>query len=310
MPRLFRLKTILAKIETVYGTDATPTGAADAILVRNVSINPQENDVVSRELVRAFLAGEDELPVATRVALDFEVEMAGAGAVDTPPKYGPLLRACGFAQTITATVKVEYKLVTSGFEACTIYFNMDGKLHKLLGARGNLSMKLNAKEVPAYMFKFTGLYVGISDAAFPATTLTAFQKPLPVNRVNTTGFTLHGFAGFMYGMDIDMANSLIHRNLVGVEDVLITGRKPAGNITIEDPTQAQKDYYATVQAATLGALAITHGTAVGGKVKIDAPQVQLRAPALEERDGIAALKMGMLLLPTAAGNDEITITTL
>ena len=40
MSRLIRNTAILAKIETAYGVDAAPTGAANALLVSNLSINP------------------------------------------------------------------------------------------------------------------------------------------------------------------------------------------------------------------------------------------------------------------------------
>ena len=47
MPRFWRRQTILAKIETTYGTDASPV-AANAILASNVSFNPMEGQDVDR----------------------------------------------------------------------------------------------------------------------------------------------------------------------------------------------------------------------------------------------------------------------
>jgi hypothetical protein len=41
MPLLTRKRLIVAKIESTYGTDPTPTGA-NAILVRNLEITPLE----------------------------------------------------------------------------------------------------------------------------------------------------------------------------------------------------------------------------------------------------------------------------
>ncbi len=38
MPRYTRKTAILAKIETTYGTDAAPTGAANALLISNQSV--------------------------------------------------------------------------------------------------------------------------------------------------------------------------------------------------------------------------------------------------------------------------------
>ena len=55
MPLLTRKRLLLAKAEVTYGTDPTPTGAANAILVRNLEIVPLQSDIVQRELIRPYL---------------------------------------------------------------------------------------------------------------------------------------------------------------------------------------------------------------------------------------------------------------
>lgn len=102
MPLLARKRVLLAKIETTYGTDPTPTGAANAILVRNMSITPQDADLSDRDLVRPYIGRSEQLPAGIRAMVDFEVEIAGAGTAGTAPGYGPILRACGFSETLTA----------------------------------------------------------------------------------------------------------------------------------------------------------------------------------------------------------------
>ena len=95
MPLLTRKRLIVAKIESTYGTDPTPTGA-NAILVRNLEITPLEAETVNRDLVRPYLGASDQLLAQTRVSMTFEVEMAGSGTAGTAPAYGPLLKACGW----------------------------------------------------------------------------------------------------------------------------------------------------------------------------------------------------------------------
>ena len=48
MPIKWKSKILLAKIETAYATDPTPTGAANAILATNVTFQPMEGQDVSR----------------------------------------------------------------------------------------------------------------------------------------------------------------------------------------------------------------------------------------------------------------------
>ena len=115
MALLSRKRLILAKSETTYGTDSTPTGSADAVLVRNLEITPIQADVVSRDLVRPYYGNSDQLLANTRVECTFEVELAASGTAGTAPRYGSILKACGMAETIVATTSVTYAPVSSSF---------------------------------------------------------------------------------------------------------------------------------------------------------------------------------------------------
>jgi hypothetical protein len=58
----FRKKVLLAKIETTYGTDATPTGAANAMLASNISIQPMEGSDAERGHDQPFLGNDGTIP--------------------------------------------------------------------------------------------------------------------------------------------------------------------------------------------------------------------------------------------------------
>lgn len=99
MSLLNRKRTLLAKIETTPGTDPTPTGASNAMLIKNMTLTPMETTLVSRDLIRPYLGNFAQLPAANYAKLAFEVELAGSGTAATAPAYDPLLRACGMAVT-------------------------------------------------------------------------------------------------------------------------------------------------------------------------------------------------------------------
>lgn len=307
MPLIARKKVILAKIETTYGTDAAPTGAANAILARNVNLNPLEQDTVDRNLQRPYLGGNQKIPTGSRVVIDFEVEIQGSGTAGTAPAWGPLMRACGHSETIVASTSVTYAPISTGFEAISIYMNVDGVLHKLTGARGTFTKSMPNKDIPVLKLTFTGLWNNVTDTAAPVPTYTPWKDPLPVTNINTTPFTLHGISPVMSELSFDMGGTLVHRALVGgTEQVLITDRNSTGSITIEATTIAVKDWFSVAKAATLGALSITHGTVAGSKVTFAAPKVQLDAPAYSDMDGIQMIQMGLSFIPNTGG-DEYTI---
>lgn len=311
MPLLQRKRVLLAKIETTYGTDAAPTGTANSILVREMTLTPIEVNYVGRDVVRPYLGTSEQIPVETMARLEFEVEIAGAGAAGSVPKYGPLLRACGLAETVNAGVSVVYAPVSAAFESVTIWFNVDGVLHKLLGARGSVSFQLNAKQLPVMRFAFTGILGAITDTALPTADYTAFIKPVAVNTANTTALSIQGFAtAVLETLSIDMNNQVVHRQLVGNESVIITDRRVAGALSIEATTVAARDWWTNVKDAVTAAFSVTHGPALN-RVVIAGPKMQITNPRYRDSDGITHLDLETLYVPnTTAGNDELTVTVL
>lgn len=300
--------TLLTKIETVYGTDPTPTGAANAILFRNARLTALELDLQGRETVRPFLGKAEALVAGKWMRLEVEVELAGGGAAGTAPPWGVLMRACGMGETINAGVSAVYKPISASEESATHYCNYDGVLHKSVGARGTWGVRMEARRIPVLVFTFTGLFVAVADGTLPSLTLTAWTKPLPVNNTNTTTFSLHSYAAIMRSFSLDANNEVAYQNLVGTERVIFTDREFKGKAQVESMLVATKDYWSLATAGTLGALSVVHGTAAGNIVTIGSSTVQLTGVGHAEFDNIRMLDIDLGLVPSNTGNDEVTIT--
>jgi hypothetical protein len=304
-PRKF---LVLAKIETTQFTDAVPTGAANSILVKNLTVTPLKVESEDRALIRSYFGNSEMLPVSEEAMIEFDVEMAGSGTAATPAKYGPLLRACGFAETIAADVS--YNPVSSAFEFVTIYCYRDGVLYKLLGAHGNVSIAMAAKKIPHYHFSFIGKYTAVTDAAIPGTAdFSGFKTPVASIPTWTGTLTLDGYAAKVSAFNADMAVEVSHALWMNNETLAPIDRKPKGSITVEAVTIATKDYFTLVRNATLSVFTLTHGTSAGYKVKLDAPKVQLVDVAEADFSGTLAYTFNLTFNPNA-GNDEFKITTL
>jgi len=304
----WRKKVLLAKVETTYGTDASPTGANNAMLAANVEITPLQAEQVQRETVQDYLGSRAAFHVGKHVALEFDVEMAGSGAAGTAPAYGALLRACGWSETVTAIVDTQYDPVSENEDSATIHFHMDGSKHALVGCRGTVELRLAAKAIPVYHFSLLGMYVAPTAATDPTPTLTSFQTPLTVGNVNTPTFSLHSYSGKLQELTLTQGNEVVHRELVGSESIQITDRAMTGSITIEAPPLGTKDYFAAASAGTQAALQVVHGTSAGNIVQLDAPNVQLLSPRYAESDGVVMLEMDLNLVPGSSGDDELKIT--
>ena len=304
---LTRKRLIQVKKESTYGTDSTPIGT-DALLVRNLEITPIEADVVSRDLIRNYLGNSPQLLAQTRVSITFQVELAGSGTAGTAPRYGAILQACGLSETIVASTSVTYAPVSSAFSSATIYFNNDGIRHILTGCRGTWSMSLEVGEIPKISFEFTGIFNAPTDETQPSPTFSNQADPVVVNSANTATLQVHGYAACLSAFSLDLANETPFRQLAGcTQQVMITDRKPEGEVTIEAPTIAAKNYFSAASTQTAGQFSWVHGTTAGNIVTFTAPTATLGSPEYEDSDGIIMLKLPFMPQPTAAANDEFTL---
>jgi hypothetical protein len=207
--------------------------------------------------------------------------------------------------------QVVYRPVSSALESVAFYCHVDGVKHLMLGARGDVSMKMSAQGIPMFSFMFTGLYTTPTDVTIPAVTLTAFQAPLAMNQLNTSGINISGFAAAVVSdFSFALGNQVVFRSLPGgVENVVLTDRQGTGSITFELTTVAAKDWWTSMKNVSLGVFSLTHGTVAGNKVKFDAPSQQLTTPQYGDKDGITMLTLKQTFIP-ALGNDELIISFL
>jgi len=308
MPLLSRKRLILAKTETTYGTDPIPTAGSNAVLVRNIEVTPLQADVVTRDIIRPYLGNYEQLLANQRVEITFEVELAGSGAAGTAPAYGTLLKACGLSETVVASTSVTYAPVSSSFDSCTIYFNNDGVQHKITGCRGTLTLNGEVGTIPFISFTFTGIYNAPTDTAAGAVTYGNQATPVLFKEGNTTGFQLFSYSGCLQSVSLDLANEILYRELVGcTKSVNITDRKPNGTVVIEAPTIAAKDYWTIAVGNSTGNLTFQHGQTAGNRVTFTAPTVDIANPSYTDQDGIQMLSVPYVAMPTAAGNDELSL---
>ena len=297
---------ILAKIEGTYGDDATPTGA-DSLIASNVAFTPMEGEEVSRDLILPHLGNQGVVLAGLYATLEFDIELAGAGAAGDVPRYGSLLRICGMAETVTAGQDVTYSIVEDGVESGSVYFIQDGVRHVMLGCRGNVSFNLTPKGIPQMRFRLMGLLGTISDVAnVPNAAAPSLIVPLVVSEANTN-MTLHGWNTVAESVTCDLGNVITPRFLIGDEVMAITDRNVTGTTVVEARLMAEVDWFQIAQSRARAPLALVHGTTAGNTVQIDAPLVEIGRPTQGQTDNIVNYSLPMMMVPNA-GRDELVIT--
>lgn len=297
---------VLAKIEATYGADAVPSGAANAIQLSNCKYRVVTEEI-SRKLLKRFMGHQGVILVAAYVEISGEVEISGTAEESELPAWGVLMRMCGFSEEITSRGDVEYRPRSSGFEAGTLYYNLDRVNHVCLGARGNVKAIVKAGEIPRFHFEFKGLLGEVTDEALPVVDHTAFVPVSAVSKANTV-FKLHGWVGGTEGVEIDLGAQIEPRMLINKESVELVTRHTRGEATVESGPVASKDWFAVASAHDVGKLFLQHGPDDGAVVMFDAPAVQIGMPEYGETQQISHQKFSLFLKPASADKPELLIT--
>lgn len=296
----------LFKPEVTYGVSSAPTGAANAMILSNVTYEPLAGAEVEIERLKPYMGHQGIILTGDYCRLRGEVDITGSGTPGTAPPFGAMLRACGMKEVVTAGVDVQYSPVSKLFESGTGFFNDDGVNHVMLGSRGKVTGQLTPGQVPRLSFEMLALLGTISDTALPTIDDTDWIDAVPVNKANTTA-SLHGFAGACEGLTFDLGNVVEPRMLINHESIRQTGRKMTGSAIFEAASLAEKNWIQTARQQATGVLAAQHGTVAGNIVEFEAPKIQIGRPSYGATQGIRNNTLPLIFRPSA-GNDEIVLT--
>lgn len=306
-------KTILFKKETTYGTDAAPTTGANAVLTRNFSAKPIQVDQLDRPLDLPTRGRRRSTPTNRRSTMRYELELAGSGAAGTAPAWMEHLEACGMAApALTATTKAEQKFAGVGalLSSGTCHHWMGGQRTRVTGSRGTFGLDFTAGRIPFASLDMMGTLPAnpAVDATAPTGNpdFTRWQEPLEVNTANTD-FLLDGYAAVLKRLTYAANAEVRPRNLVGANYIQRGNHAGGGQIEIEAPGLAAKNYFSTLDLGSQIAVQLVHGTVAGNIVQLDGAFLQILDIDRAEEDEVMMLTISYGL-NISAGQDDLLLT--
>lgn len=298
---------LLAKEEATYGTDPSPTGADDAILIEEPVLRfPAE--VIDREAAAGSMSPVAPILGRNYAEFGFKAELKGSGAAGTAPDAGVLLKACGFKETVVASTSVTYTPSSdeSDHKSVTLYFYMDGLLYEINGARGNVALALQVGQRAMMNFSFKGFSVAPVDASLPSPTLDS-TKPVPIKGAS---FTLGGYAAVIANLNLDMQNQVEMTDDMndssGYEEAIILDRNPQGSLDPQNTLVATHNWWNDWQQGTEQALSMTLGATAGNIVTLTAPKIVDRELQPGDRQGLSIYEVPFTAAGSS-GDDEVSI---
>jgi hypothetical protein len=306
MPSRLFATQLAAKIETEEGTKET-LAAADAILHKNLAFSPviEQN---ARDLLRGTLSRDPSISGKRSAKIAFDVELVGSGVAGTAPYWGPLMKACGFSETVVASTSVTYKPATNNLSnSMTLAGYMDGVIKRLWGARGSVKLSIETGKPGILHFEFEGADFEVVDGALLSPSYSTIVPPAFLS----ASLLLDAYAAIVSKVEIDVANVLAKRESINSDSghlsTLITGRDPKGSLDPELTTVAAYDFYGKWRIpGTLGSLSLSANGGAGNIMTITCPKVRYAAIADQDRNGLRTL--GLDFQPCLnTGDDEISI---
>ena len=204
MPEPVRIKALLAKVESTYGTDATPSAGSDEIQVVDNLWTNITVDHLQDNLLESFgpgfgrPGGQSVQSTGQFANFTVTVPLKGAGSAygsSTTPESDVLLRASGLNQNVddsAGSEKVNYTPQESGFESASIYLYAGNKEFQLVGCFATCRLMFNPGEIPQAEFDVTGLVSAINEASKPGS-LSYSSSGVAPPTVTSAGFTVDGF---------------------------------------------------------------------------------------------------------------------
>ena len=305
---LKKKEVILAKIESTYNTDPTPTNSADAILCESFEWANEGLRMIDRPAPKNTLGSYAPVYGGTLKGLTIAVEYRGSGTAGAVNDMSPLLRACGLGETINVGTSVIYAPVSTGFESCTIYRYNDGKLQKYTGCVGNLQCNFTTGGFFLFTFNMVGHFVSETDAAIVVPTYDAAVPAVVISG----SFTANAYAAVIAALQFDLGNVIAmppdFNGTDGYGTIQITDRKVTGSFDPQDVLVATHDFMSEFTAGTSMVLATgTIGPAAGNKIGVGMPAFKYADLGPGDRDGVATLS-NSFAAEESSGDDEVTFT--
>lgn len=239
-PRREKSVVLLIKLEAIYGVDAMPTAAVNAVEATDVSFTVIEREQVENDYYLPYNGHQGVRWGAKWQKITFSVDLVGSGTAGTPPAFGALLKACSMAEVIVAAAKVTYQRATDMASPSVVaYFIRDGKKYVGVGGRGTWKISAAASRRAKIVFEFTLLVGGLpSDIAPPVPVLTAWRRSVVFSSATVPVFTLGGTSVKAETFEIDFGNKVSKGPKINWNEVEIEDGQSTGTLVVESGSVA------------------------------------------------------------------------
>lgn len=296
------------KAEATSGVDPV-AAAVDVVWAENPVFTPKTlAGRVSGDPAMAGLGGVKSYIYGQYGELSFEVAIAPSGTAGTAPKWGKLLLACGWSETLVAVTSVTYSLAANPAAGNTmsIIWRDGRRKHQLSYARGYCTFALDEGKRPVIKFVFRGILTPVADGAVIVhadATWTGWNDVDPISQAKTT-FSYNAAAAPFRSLSCDQTDNVIFSDRPNQKQVDIAGARIwTGKMKVGTLLPSVLSFEALANANTLATATLVHGTTAGA-ISTLSIKAQNDLPTYSTDKGLPVTDVTLELNPSALGVDD------
>lgn len=306
MPLLTQRSQIAVKQESQEGIKES-LSADDALLVFSPRFHPRL-EILPRNPVKDTFSGIPSVSGRRSGEIVFQTELKGSGTAGVPPKWGKLMKACGFSEEIVGDTSVTYLPASAAIPSMTLARYMDGVIETIWGARGTVSIRLTAGQPGILEFEFSGADFSVTDGDL--LTGVTYNNVIPPIFLSAA-FDIGSYAARVEKLHIDMDNRLELQSDInsssGHRTAVIVNRNPTGSFDPEMVTLSEHDFFERWRDGEEMSFSSTIGVNDGNRIRLAAPRCRYVNLMESQRNEIATLEADFEL-NMVSGDDELAIT--
>ena len=293
--------------------DTYETQAAADGFIGEIEDNPLQLDSPNYEPNehRGDFAEMDENPGPASATIAFRCRLKGASVQGQAPEFRNALLGCGARESIESNVVTYYPWSIFGgatdvgppatedpSQSYSVTILEDGVAYAIKGAFGNftISGSVGGGEPGFLNFSFMGAYVAVAGDALETVTYDPVSPPAFVGATADINVGGAASAKGINSFEFDAGNQItLGRDInetSGIYGSRIVRKKATGSIDPEMVRPGTYDYFAKWRAGTAGSFTTgAIGSTAGNIYTFTVNRLVMRAPTLQNRDGIRAVQL-------------------
>ncbi len=299
---------LIGKQEVTYGVDPA-AAAANSIWAENFEFKLVDTRVEPNP-AKPGVGAVASHTYGQHVTYSYEIPLVGSGVAGTAPKWGPVILAAGWSETIVAATSVTYALRYDPENSPSMSYTWrDGnrRKHLMLGCRQRVGLKLGAGQRPMLVINGIGLHVPVSLGAVLAhadANFTGWLDALPVAD-GTTDYTFDGITDLgIRELSFEQSDNVHFIDVPGQKRVFLAGsRKFTGQQKITTPLASAINFESKWVAGDVVTWSMVHDTTAGRIVTVNG-RCQVLGPTYSRDSEVDVLSSGLELVGSSLTTDD------